>query len=458
MLRARYTCLFLLSSFCIPAKSQSVYSLQDILAISNKSSTRMQIIDNSVQSDLQQVRSYRSEAFPKIDFSTSIAYGSQTLQSEFSAPGDIATVFDRIDGILHSWSLTVEQPLFKFGQIYNAFKLASLSKSLTQTRSQFERNTYFVEVIEQFIQTYINQFDYDIATQSLDRAQRVLQRVSRDFDVGRVSKRDYLRTEASFEADKAQFISSKTNRDLSKRRLSTLIGLPDSIQYSLTVDTNGAFLQIPSGSKEQNPQVVIKKLQFDLNKYLRRNAWSAFFPTINFVGSLYNDFMAVDTSGLTQRLIELGGPEAAPVTDIPVSGDYFNPDFINYSVGLQLNWNIFDGTRNWAQYRQAKIQEQTTSLELEQLQREITNTLDELKSQISSIDTVISAYQLQHAASLKALQQADLDFQNGFIDAVTFIEIETEFNNALRTLQNARLQKILLAAQLRVSLGLNIYE
>ena len=124
----------------------------------------------------------------------------------------------------------------------------------------------------------------------------------------------------------------------------------------LVLDTSGSFLQIPSRPDRENLQIVLKRLEADFNTYLRKNAWSSFFPSLNLFGSIFNEFMAVDTSGLAEMfLLEPQAGEAVP--EIPVSTDFFNPDLINYSIGIELSWNIFDGKRSFAQYRQAKRQE-----------------------------------------------------------------------------------------------------
>jgi len=311
-------------------------------------------------------------------------------------------------------------------------------------------------VINQFIQTYTRQFDYIIATQSLNRSERIYQRTLLDFETGRVSKRELLRTQASLEGDRALLLSSSSNRALSIRKLNILIGLKDSEDYLLVLDTVGSFLKVPSQYSGENLQIVQKRLEADFNTYLRKNAWSSFFPSLNLFGSIFNEFMAVDTSGLTEMII--GETEAGEIIpEIPVSSDFFNPDLINYSIGLELSWNIFDGKRSFARYRQAKKQEKATFLELEQIERENRNQIQEVKDQISVTDNAIEAYRLQFEASQKALQQADSDFQDGFIDAITYLEIEQEYHNAALNLDNQKLRRLLLQAQLRVALGLRIF-
>ena len=111
------------------------YSLQDILSIANKQGSRIRIIQTRADADLQQVEIYKAEAYPNIDFSTSVGYANQSL---LGRPFESSTFIDRIDGFLFSWSFSLQQPIFKFGQIFNSFKLASLSKKIAQNSVIFK--------------------------------------------------------------------------------------------------------------------------------------------------------------------------------------------------------------------------------------------------------------------------------------------------------------------------------
>ncbi len=81
-----------------------------------------------------------------------------------------------------------------------------------------------------------------------------------------------------------------------------------------------------------------------------------------------------------------------------------------------------------------------------------------INGQISTLIGAIEAYRLQYQASQKALEQAEMDIKDGFIDAVTYLEIDQEYRSAARQLDEAKLQKLLLQAQLQVALGLPVYK
>lgn len=449
---------FLICCFHFIKAEQQVYSLIDIIEIARNRGTRIKIISNDYQSQIQQVKIYRSEAFPKIEFLSGIGYASQTLQSEISTGEDVEGLFDRISGTLLNWSLSLEQPVFRFGQIINSLRLASLSKKLTGKNSDLQRDQYYLQVIEQYIKAYVAQFEYNITQESVEQSRRNLQKTSIDFDLNHASKLDLLRAQAHLDGQKALLVSAESDRRLSVKELNIMIGLTDSTDYSLTIEDDDSFFIIPDTIHEQNPEIVIKKLELEFRENLRRNAWSAFFPSINLSGSVSNEFMAVDTSGFGEIIVTSSPVSSGGFAEIPVAVDFFNPDFINYSIGLQLKWNAFDGMRSIAQYRQAKAEEQKSRLELHQLELEIENDINEIKDRLVSIKNTISAYQLQFDAAKLALNQAEIDLKDGFIDMISYIDVLKEYQNAARSLDNAKLQNILLIAQLRIITGSGIFS
>lgn len=454
--------------FCLPAYSygQACYTLEDILAISAEKSNQIKLIQNSVLSDKQQVSIYRAGAFPKIDFATSIGYANQTQRgNQLSMTTDIVNIFERIDGLLFNWSVSLQQPLFEFGKVINSFHLATLSKKIIAQNTALQRDRYFLQVVEQFTRGYISQFDYRIAEQTLARTKKLLEGAQLNFDYAKTSKRELLRTQSSFEGSSANFIQAKTNRLISIQKLNVLIGLPDSIDYILQLDTSCTLFPIPDTAKVNNYEINLKELETQVNKKLRKNARADLLPSLSAFASIYNEFFTVDTTGLTgiylAYLEENPLPPGAPAVlfpENPSATEFFNPDFFNYSLGVQLNWNVFDGTRSWAQYKQAKLKEERSRIELDQLKRETENSINEVRGQISSLDNSILAYGFQFQASQKALEQADLDLQNGFIDAVTYLDIDREYRDAARQLDEAKLQRVLLRAQLRLLMGLPLYE
>lgn len=457
----------LLWPFFCSATAQSHYTLQQILSIADQRGTRIKIIENNALANREQAQMYLADALPKIELSSGLSYSNQTLRgNQVSTTVDILSIFDRLDGLMVNWSLSLKQPLFSFGKTFNSLKLASLGKDILEQNRLLQRDIFFLQVIEQYTITYIDQFELNIAKQSLARSQKLLEKIQLDYEFAHSSRMDLLRTKSAFAGNAADSIRAATAKLVSRQKLNVMIGLPDTCEYELVLDTTERYSEKPDMRKSGNIEITLKLLETRVNDRLRRNAWASLWPSLSLTASINNEIFTIDTTGLTGLYLaymeQNGGlPPNAPEVLFPENpgpGEYFNPDFFNYSAGVLLTWNIFDGTRSWAAHRQAKLKEGQSKLELEQMRLENSNKIMEIKGQISTLIAVIEAYRLQYLASQKALEQAEMDIKDGFIDAGTYLEIDREYNTAARQLDEAKLQKLLLQAQLQVTLGLPVYK
>lgn len=447
--------------------AQSCYTLQQILSIADKNGTRIKIIENNALANKEQAQMYFAEALPNIELSSGLSYANQTLRgSQVSSNADMVAIFDRLDGLMVNWSLSLKQPLFAFGKTFNSLKLASLGKDVLEQNRLLQRDIFFLQVIEQYTITYIDQFELNIAKQSLARSQKLLEKIQLDYEFAHSSRMDLLRTKSAFAGNVADSMRAATAKLVSRQKLNVMIGLPDTCEYELVLDTTERYSEKPDMRKSGNIEITLKLLETRVNDRLRRNAWASLWPSLSLTASIYNEIFTIDTTGMTGLYLaymeQNGGlPPNAPDVLFPENPgpvEYFNPDFFNYTAGVLLTWNIFDGTRSWAAHRQAKLKEGQSKLELEQMKLENSNRIMEIQGQINSLIGAIEAYRLQYQASQKALEQAEMDIKDGFIDAATYLEIDREYNTAARQLDEAKLQKLLLQAQLQVTLGLPVYK
>lgn len=467
LVKTAFYLIILFGALMFNSTAQTIYTLEDILSIGAKNGNRLKIIENKALAEKQQAQMYLSEALPQIDFFSNFAYSNQSqLGTQLTSTTDIIAIFDRIDGLLFNWSVSLQQPLFDFGKLFNSFKLASLGMDILEQNRLLQRNLYFLEVIGQFIKSYMYQFEYAISLQSLKHSRRLMDKMELDFKYNQTSRTDLLRTRSAFENNNADSIKARTNKELARKTLNLLIGLADSTVYDLVLDTPSIQYKQENVRTSENIEVRLKTLETTVNKRLRHNTWAALFPKLNLTASISNEIFIIDTTGMTGIYLDFietsgGLPPGAPEVLFPQNPgavDFFNPDYFNYSIGLLLTWNIFDGTRSWASYKQAKLKEEQSKLELTELKRENTNTQNEINGQIKAITCAIEAYRFQLEASNKALEQAESDYKDGFINAVNYIEINNEYRNAALQLDNAILQKLLLQARLQIALGLPVYK
>jgi outer membrane protein TolC len=460
--------LILLSFLKIDTEAKNQYSLSEIMAIANLSGKRLDIIDRNELSARAEVEAYRSDAWPIIQFSSGLSYVNQSIIGQGTAATEISRIIKRIDGYSVDWTLSLEQPLLTFGRTLNTLKLARFRDKAIGFSKRLQRDTYFLEVVQQFITAFTAQYDYTIYSESVKQSIRTYERVHIDFQAGLISHRDLLFMEAAMRSDKANLIKSRYKMEAEKKQLAVLIGLDSDIDslYLGQKDDNLFRVSETRNNKRKSLELKLKELEVQQNEYQKRYTRATFFPSLNLTGSIQNNFIIIDTSGLTGKYIEYLESTGTPLPDSTISplgenpfiSSYFDPDYFSYSIGLRLNWNIFDGKRKIEKYRQLKYTIESSRLELEQMTKEFHNDISDIRGKIIALDSMITSLELQFQASEMALEQAETDLKNGFINVIDYVNTMEKNKSALRQLEGVRLEYLVTKIQLRIAMGLSVYE
>ena len=144
--------------------------------------------------------------------------------------------------------------------------------------------------------------------------------------------------------------------------------------------------------------------------------------------------------------------------ELPKFSDYFNDDYVNYTIGLQLTWNIFDGRRSIAKYRQARINFEKADRELKILNEENEEAIEEARSLIHTLKKTRKAVLLQIESARAAFDHVQDDYTNGFVDYTTLIETERQLREAEKGLSEMNIQKLLTVAQYKIALGIPLVK
>ncbi|MFP4013072.1 MAG: TolC family protein [Chitinispirillaceae bacterium] len=429
------------------------------------------IIDAQADAGHTEVDIYRAEAYPFLSFSSSAAYASQslvsqTLQSASAGEASPMKGIDRIDGYTFNWSLNLKQPLITFGKVSSALKMAKLQESTLSDMKRLQKDQFYISVMSQFADAYSAQ-QYEIITQNAaERSQRLLQKMQVEYDAGQIAQGDYLRVQALALGDKAQIVAAANKRRTALRRLALSVGMDTGSGMELLLDQQGSLSQPPEEKNDGSSlQLALKRSEIEMMSQQQTLINSGRFPSIYLVGSVNNQFMSIDTSGLTEKVLDGMGisPDSVPpgadfFPSNPEPEKFFDPDFFNYSIGLQLSWNIFDGRRTRSQFLQTVHKTEMARLEVQKMEREQRIQLKEARSQLEAADIQLEAVALQVEASQKALSQIERDYSDGLSDIASFLEADEAYRTAAHQYEALKIQKMLIVASLRIAMGLPVYE
>jgi multidrug efflux system outer membrane protein len=153
----------------------------------------------------------------------------------------------------------------------------------------------------------------------------------------------------------------------------------------------------------------------------------------------------------------MGASTEFPIA-VPKVSSYFDPDYINWAIGLQLSWTIFDGRRSWATYRKTRIEAEKADREYDKKLEENAATIREARDALEVLTQNAEAARLGLSAARSAFEQAQRDYELGTEDITTLLAVEAEMLNAELAVEQLRANRVLAVATLRLALGVPVYE
>ena len=266
------------------------------------------------------------------------------------------------------------------------------------------------EVVTAFYQALLAQERARVLEKRVERAEETLQEVSTRVEGGVVPKAQRLGAEVERSNARTQQIQARNGARLARDNLKRTIGLspqrPIELRGSLEDQREDGLQQIStetiSMSKaidqaiENRPDLKRARLNEELREIEKEASRAAFFPRVeavanfNYSGRVPDDRSRVQTTNPKDP--------TDPFYFRQQQRDFFSDDFWNpsFSVGLQLNWNLFSGFQRSSRVQQAEIQRKRARLQRERLRRAVTvevrsalRDLEDARERIASQETTV---------------------------------------------------------------------
>jgi outer membrane protein TolC len=322
-------------------------------------------------------------------------------------------------------SVTASQLLFDFGRTWAAKDVAKSSAQALKEVLEAQKLDIAQLVKTQYFTLLLSKRLVQVNLAALDRAEVNLRSAQGFFQVGTQPKSFVTRAEVDVANARVNVIRAQNAVNLARVALNAAMGI--AVNAPTEVKDVLAYQQFPvnrdtlvAEAIQNRPEYRQVKAQADAAEASVRQTFRDFFP--NLVGS--------------------GNYGLVGITGAPSSGSNSTSGFVDsnnvWSVGLQLNWTIFDGGGKIARFKEAKANLEAARARVRDTELQVWQNVEQSYLNLGAAEERIGAAQ-------KAVESAEENYQlaRGRFDAgvANIIEL-TDAQLALTQAQSDQAQAL----------------
>jgi outer membrane protein len=317
-----------------------------------------------------------------------------------------------------STSVQASQPIFNQSLLI-ATRAAKASRDLSQLQTQKTKEevaytvsaTYYnLQTVAQqiaFLQTNLTSTDRLIQITDLRRQNKLAQGI----DV------DRLQLSKTTSQTQIESLQATYNELLNTLKFLTGMTQTDSLQVRTAIDESVPVTPANEYTINRTDLQLLDQ-QKNLNGLEQRNIKAGFTPTL----SAY---------GVANSSVYATGGDNSYIKNVP-----------GYWLGLQLNWNVFDGLARKAKLGQKRLDEQKLDVQVRQTRESISLDIANARNKFLVEQKNLTTNQGQVALAGKVYTQTQLQFKEGTVDITDVVQAENSLrdaqNNYLNTLVSLR--------------------
>ncbi len=371
------------------------------------------VIREQIRERKGQVTEARADALPRLDFNISgyrdrnpgflnSTFGQSLLSGESTSeesPIPIEALLPRPQ-TYYETALSFSQPLFTWGKVRNAVKIAGMGIDEVDALLETTRQEVAYQVTSAYYDVLLAEETVEVYEKSIQVQKRYLQQTKDFIEVGDATRLDLLRAESQLAATRPDLLQARHNVVLAKKKLNFLLGRELETEIKVSPVEEPGEPDIPQLEKviaealsnrpdlrQLDLQVKIFDRTVDVYKADMR-------PRADLVGSY--GFSTIHTE------------------------DQFDRNFEAWRVTLQISVPLFDGFRNRGIVNQWRSRLMQKEIEAQKLAEQV--RLDARQS-IVSLDTAVELYKASRIAMASAEEEERVTVETYEQDLVTSYEL-----------------------------------
>lgn len=262
--------------------------------------------------------------------------------------------------------VTLSQILFDFGKTFAATDVAKAQAEVARLDAEIQKNQVILSVKEGYFNLLLTKRLVHVNETALERAELNLKNAKGFFEVGTRPKIEVVRAEVDVANAQVSLIQARNAVSLARVALNTAMGIrvdtPTEVQDILAYEPYAVDQsQLIPEALRQRPEYKRVNAVVTSAEAAVRQAFRNFFPDISGTGSYGGTFR----------------DPKRPVDDLAET----------WSLGLSLNWTLFDGANRIARYEEAQ------------------RTLESGRAQVRAIELSVSQEVMQASLTLNAARE-----------------------------------------------------
>jgi len=433
-------------------------ALDDVLTRSRQNTTaQRQIIDLSYEQGMADVAVVKSAALPTISSNITANRVSRSLvgqgggaqsgggqstpvqESAMSGPNET-----RSFGHQYGVGVNLQTPIVAFGRIGVLSKIEDQHVKLLASMRDQQMQAYYMHIVQLYNTALLNLNRSEAAKRSASHARAVADFTQVEYEGGGRSRIDLLRSKSFSSTAVAEHRASmiRSASALENLRIALGMSIEEPLLLKPGIDDKSRFLQVDKKAEGVRPELKLKEQEVLVNNLWSHYRKGEYWPTLYLTG------------GANSNIDNVAGPgRSNPGTP---AQDAFKDERMNYSIGLSLQWTLFDGFRTPATARKAAAQAKMSQIEMETLLREDARAKNEALANLEIVDVILAAAVDARDAAQLSFQQIESDYKEGASSLQDMLEMQKELAAAENQVFEVYANKVLAVATYKLVHGIHI--
>lgn len=423
------------------ASAQKKWTLSDCIDYAMANNITLKKSGLTKQSAQEDVSQSKAALLPSLSFSTTHSVGYRPWVNDGVSTVTNGTVATSVNKTYYngSYGLSAQMTLWNGNKNRNNIKLDQLSADKAAVDSVVTANNIQEQIAQLYIQILYSTEALKVNQQSLETSKKNEERGKEMVEVGKMSKADLAQLTAQRAQDEYAIVEAQTTIANYKLQLRQLLEITDASDFDIYIPEatdEQALGEIPGlqsvyeAALLSRPEIESAKMAIKSSELNIDIAKSGYMPTLSLSGSV-----GTSTSSMSEKNW----------------GNQFKTNF-DAGIGLSLSVPIFDNRQTKTAIRKAKIERESSYLELQDQQKTLwasiekywldaTNNQEKFKASQSSVESEQASYDLLS-------EQFRLGLKN-------IVELMTGKDNLLTAQQNKLQSKYMTILDIQL---LNFYK